>query len=173
MDTSPIYVDLKDLALRGGERFERTFNLELAPVVLGGQSYQVLAPRGVNVVVDRVAGGFLVRIALTAVLYGPCERCLSEAKIEVAAEQQEFVPSTEEEWDESDLSPFIEDMVADVGGLAREATVLAVPGQILCSPECRGLCPTCGKNLNAGPCSCPSGMGDERWSSLQNLTFEP
>jgi uncharacterized protein len=172
MHTSPIYVDLKDLALRGGDRFERTFNLELAPILLGGQSYEALVPRGVDVVVDRVAGGFLVRVSLTAALYGPCERCLAEAKVEVAAEQQEFVPTTEEEWDESDLSPFIEDMVVDISGLAREATVLAVPSQIICSPECRGLCPVCGQNLNAGPCECPPQMGDERWSALKDMTLE-
>jgi uncharacterized protein len=171
MDTSPIQLDLNELALRGGERYERTYPLEMAAVVLGGQDYRVLVPDGATVVVDRVAGGYLVKVSLVAMLYGSCERCLREAKVAVAAEQQEFVPTAKDGWDESELSPFIQDMIADISGLAREATVLSVPSQMVCSPECRGLCQVCGQDLNAGPCGCPAEAIDERWSALRDITL--
>ena len=172
MDTTVTYVDLKDLALRGGERFTQTFSMEMAPIVLGGQTYQVLIPTGVTLVVDRVAGGFLVKISLFASLYGPCNRCLREAVLKVDARQQEFVPTSNEGWDEADLSAFIEDFVVDVSGLAREATVLALPGQIVCSADCPGLCPVCGHDLHAGPCGCPLGGVDERWLALKDIHLE-
>jgi uncharacterized protein len=167
-----VFLDLKDLGLRGGDRNERTYSLELEPVVLGGAGYDVLLPEGVTVVVDRVAGGFLVTISTDARVYGPCVRCLAEVTVEVRAEQQEFAATARDGWEESDLSAFIEDMVVDVSSVAREAIVLALPGKMLCSPGCKGLCPQCGLDLNAGTCECTAGRGDERWAKLERLRSE-
>jgi uncharacterized protein len=41
--------------------------------------------------------------------------------------------------------------------------------QPLCRPECRGLCPDCGSNLNLGPCSCPMKSAEPRWRALTEL----
>lgn len=169
MDTSPLHVDLNDLPLRTGESWEHTYLLEMAPVVLGGVPYDVLIPDGVTLVVERVAGGFLVRVGFVATVYGPCERCLRETPLQVEAEEEEFVPTAKDGWEESEFSEFIVDMVVDVKGLAREALVLALPAQIVCDAECRGLCPRCGKDLNLGPCGCEPADIDERWSSLKDL----
>ncbi len=105
----------------------------MAPIVLGGVRYEVLVPRGVAVAVDRVAGGFLVDVSLDAKVYGPCARCLSEVALDAEAEQQEFAPTAKDGWEESDLSAFVEDMVVDVAGIAREAVVLrlARAGRVL------------------------------------------
>ncbi len=51
-------------------------------------------------------------------------------------------------WEESEVSPFVEGMVLDVAGLAREAVVLSVPPLVVCSSSCRGLCPPGGQDLN-------------------------
>ncbi|MGH9481034.1 MAG: YceD family protein [Terriglobales bacterium] len=56
----------------------------------------------------------------------------------------------------------------DVAEVAREQLLLAMPMQPLCRPECRGLCPHCGANLNPGPCACPP-EADARWSALKTL----
>lgn len=172
MTSSSIHLDLDDLSLRGGEDFERNYPLELAPVVLGGQTYQVLVPEGVDVLVHRAAGGYLVTVSLNATLYGPCSRCLREVVLKVEGEEQEFVPTSKEGWDEAELSPFIEGHIVDVAGIAREATVLAVPEQVLCAEECRGLCPICGEDLNQRECGCHPPDADERWSALKDIKFE-
>lgn len=49
----------------------------------------------------------------------------------------------------------------------REQILLALPTKTLCSEECKGLCPECGRNRNADPCNCASPQADPRWSSLQ------
>jgi uncharacterized protein len=41
--------------------------------------------------------------------------------------------------------------------------------QPLCRPDCAGLCPTCGADLNQGPCQCGTAAVDERWSGLAGL----
>ena len=107
----------------------------------------ILDDKGVHVTVDRITGGFLVTVGLRATVYGACHRCLCEVVVAIETEQQEFVPTHPEKWDEADLSPFIEDFVVDIAGLAREALVLALPAKILCREECPGLCPQCGGDL--------------------------
>ena len=165
-------LDLRDLALRTGDRFESSFPLEIAPLALGGVSYQVLVPGNLGVAVERVAGGFLVDVAFRARIYGPCARCLAEATVEIEARQQEFVPTAEGGWEESGLSAFVDDLMVDVDGIAREALVLALPAQVLCSDTCRGLCPQCGRDLNQGTCECGEHASDERWNKLKDLKLE-
>ena len=167
-----VFLDLRGLALRGGDRYEGEYPLELAPIVLGGAHHDVLIPHRVAVAVDRVAGGFLVAVSLTAKVYGPCARCLSEVALETQAQQQEFVPTAKGGWEECDLSAFVEDMVVDVAAIAREALVLSLPGQVLCSPSCRGLCPQCGQDLNRGSCECASEHCDDRWGKLRDMRSE-
>jgi uncharacterized protein len=132
-------LDLHDLPLRGGERHETNCGAELAPLILGGVEYLVVLPHGVDIAVDRAAGGYLVNVSAKAKLYGPCARCLCAVALEVG---------------EADLSPFIEDLVVDVEAIAREAVILALPAQMLCAPTCKGLCAQCGRDLNVGDCGC-------------------
>jgi uncharacterized protein len=56
--------------------------------------------------------------------------------------------------------------VADV---VREQILLAVPEQIFCKDDCKGLCPKCGSNLNLIDCKCADDDIDPRWAALKNL----
>lgn len=167
MCRSSLFVNLTELPLRVGDHYERVHPFEPAPIVLGGRRHDVLPADGVTVKVDRVAGGFLVSVALKAAVYGPCVRCLREAIIEVEVEEQEFAPTAGRDESPNDLSPFIEHLVVDVAGMAREAVVLGLPNRILCSDECRGLCAYCGQDLNTASCGCGSAKADERWAVLR------
>lgn len=131
-----------------------------------------MTPDGVLVTVDRVTGGYLVKVDLDAKMYGPCARCLRESVIEVHAEQQEFAPTAKDGWEESDASEFINDLVVDVGGLAREALILSLPAQVVCGEACKGLCAVCGTDLNKGPCECTEERVDQRWSRLKDLHLD-
>jgi len=51
----------------------------------------------------------------------------------------------------------------------REQVLLAAPVKVLCREDCKGLCPHCGRNLNAETCSCEEPVGDARWSALKDL----
>ena len=149
-------LNLDDLGLRGGQRRVSTYMIEVLPLTIGGVGFDVVVPDGVGVTVERIAGGYLVDVELMATVCGPCSRCLEEVCVRLHAEQQEFVPTGAEGWPESEAeaSPFIEGTMVDLAGLGREAVVLAMPDRVLCSQECKGLCPNCGADLNKGDCSC-------------------
>lgn len=166
-------IDLRELSLGPGERTERVFQLEIAPVALGGVPFEVVVDEaGVTVWVQRIAGGHLVGVSLGACIYGSCARCLDEVVLHLSADQEEFVPRRPDEWDEADISPFIEDSIVDVDGLSREALVLALPSKLLCDESCRGLCPDCGRPLGSEVCDCAPQTGDERWARLADLTLD-
>jgi uncharacterized protein len=57
----------------------------------------------------------------------------------------------------------------DLAPMVRAEVLLAVPDAPLCRPDCAGLCPTCGADLNAGPCGCDTQVRDDRWAALDVL----
>jgi uncharacterized protein len=46
---------------------------------------------------------------------------------------------------------------------------MAVPMKPLCREDCRGLCPTCGEDLNVTACGCAAEAADPRWEALRLL----
>jgi len=59
--------------------------------------------------------------------------------------------------------------ILDLTEALREQVLLALPMRPLCSPDCRGLCSGCGKNLNEGPCDCVQEVIDPRLVGLKEL----
>lgn len=59
--------------------------------------------------------------------------------------------------------------VADVEPALAEALVLAMPPYPLCTPHCKGVCGSCGANLNEEPCRCPAPATESRWAALEKL----
>jgi uncharacterized protein len=57
----------------------------------------------------------------------------------------------------------------DLRPLVRDALLLELPIAPLCRDDCRGLCPTCGADLNEGTCACEDPTSDPRWSVLDRL----
>ena len=73
--------------------------------------------------------------------------------------------------DEELHSPYLDGGVLDIRAWARDALALAMPAQVICSEDCRGLCPECGPNLNEVD---PEehrheSAGDPRWAKLRDL----
>jgi len=103
----------------------------------------------------------------------PCRRCLSDATAHVAAEEHViFVEADDEEADNPDVYPL--DPRADeidLRPVVREQWLLAVPAFLICKEGCKGLCATCGADLNLGACECPPHVSvDTRWDALRTLT---
>lgn len=55
--------------------------------------------------------------------------------------------------------------------VVREQVLLTLPGRALCREACKGLCPHCGVDRNAGECSCGEGAGDPRWGALAGISL--
>ena len=106
----------------------------------------------------------------------PCRRCLGDASEHVSTEAHLIFAEADAEGVEDDPDVFLLDERSpdlDLRPALREQWLLNVPGYALCRDDCKGLCPTCGADLNLGPCDCASSAADPRWQGLQKLRGEP
>ncbi len=105
-----------------------------------------------------------------------CARCLDaydESGVEIEFDEeyvQEYDPETGQRM-QRDEDEFGIDMQRhlDLSEAVRQYEESVLPIRPLCRPDCRGLCPTCGLNLNTGTCECPPADPDHRWSALSSL----
>jgi uncharacterized protein len=165
--------DLGGLRLSSGEGRRLDLHVAMGAFTLGGEEYPVspaLVP--VRLDISRTTGqGYALRLRFSATLAGPCMRCLEAAAPEFEVDARE-VSQPEAEADELD-SPYVQESVLDLGGWARDALALALPATLLCRPDCAGLCPVCGVDLNAaGPEHQHDPEPDPRWAKLSELQFD-
>ena len=166
-------IDLNRLALGSGEGKRLELPVELDPFELGGQTYLATPPAPpVRLEVSRQAGGYAFHLTFAIHLEGPCMRCLEPAALDLEVEAREVDQSRTE--DAELRSPYVADDELDIGRWAHDAVLLAVPTQILCRPDCLGLCPVCGESLNdAAPGAHEHEQpADPRWAALDKLKFE-
>jgi len=114
--------------------------------------------------VEKTGERVTVRGAVTAVARLECARCLTSfdravrAPLDVFAERAGSGRRVEEQALERDeYMKFHDGRQLDLRDEAREALLLEIPMVPLCREDCRGLCPRCGADRNAGPCECGGG----------------
>jgi uncharacterized protein len=71
--------------------------------------------------------------------------------------------------DESVPVPILDDRMVDLSELVRQLLIVHLPSHSVCSPDCRGLCPHCGADLNEGACDCEDDSLDPRLAPLRDL----
>lgn len=125
--------------------------------------------------------GCLLRGTIRGVVAMPCNRCMEETLVVLNQsfdEFEEYPQSADTEPEEEDSAELLDGSVVtmeggspflDLASLLWEEFSLALPVKPLCKPDCRGLCPVCGKNLNEGACSCSRESGDPRLAALRQL----
>ena len=128
----------------------------------------------------RTITGVLVDVDAHGVVIVPCIRCLNpsqqqidlhlrdefHSKIEVTTGAPLPKPDDEDPF-------FIDDNhLLDVGELLRDYALLELPMQPLCKPDCKGLCPNCGADLNAGDCGCDRGQINPKMAALKQIKIE-
>ena len=144
----------------------------LDPLVLGGETYPFSPSEApAELVVQRATSGDVFRLALSTRLEGPCMRCLAPASLTVEVDAQEY-DATDADADEELRSEYVSDGELDVAAWARDQVVLGLPDQILCRPDCAGLCPVCGKDLNVEPHEHAEEAIDPRWAALEAFGTE-
>jgi uncharacterized protein len=166
-------IDLARFALSPGEGARLDLETDPGQLELGGERY-VVAGSSVAARLDlsRTAAGYAVRMRFTAHVSGRCMRCLEAADVAVEIDAREVDQPRAE--DEELRSPYIDHDELDLGSWAHDALALALPIQLLCRPDCRGLCPACGASLNDTD---PEEHRhdpepDPRWSKLRELKLE-
>ena len=160
---------LRTLRLRSGEEHREGLAVELDPLTLGDARYEpVPSVVPAELVVQRAASGDVFRLRVAVRVEGPCMRCLGLAGVDVAVDAQEY-EATDPGAPEELHSEYVREGELDVGAWAHDQVALSLPEPILCRPDCAGLCPVCGKNLNDEPHEHEDVVSDPRWAALEAL----
>ena len=162
-------LSLRQIRLRSGEEYRDTKDVELGSFELGGQRYlPVPGTVPADLTITRASTGTVFELSFRARLHGPCYRCLEDAVIELPISAREYQATNPGDSDEL-RTPYVEDDRLDLSAWARDTLALALPDKILCKPDCAGLCPVCGRDLNVEPHEHQEAEGDPRWSALADL----
>jgi len=137
----------------------------------------------------RTSGGVLLEGSAELPLLAPCKRCLAEVHLVVplrftlnlvpadaaadraadeVAEETDAESSGSFELVEADQDTY-RGKTIDLDPILREQVLLALPMQVVCREDCRGLCGMCGQNLNEAACNCESKRVDPRLAVLKDI----
>lgn len=137
---------------------------------------ELTRPLGVDLSARSVGDGVLLRGTLRTAVRQACRRCLNPVEQEVDAHVDLlFAPPMEGEDDADDGEVYplpLRGDDLDITDAVREQVLLEVPGFALCSEECRGLCPSCGADLNQGDCNCVPAKAESPWDALKSVKFD-
>jgi uncharacterized protein len=159
----------RSLRLRPGEEHREAVAIDLEPFLLGGETYSPAeGETEAEVVVQRATSGDLFQLRFGATLRGPCMRCLAAAEVSIDANATEYQDSNPKAGPEL-RTEYVSASDLLVTAWARDLIGSELPEQILCRPDCQGLCGICGKNLNLEPHVHEDTPGDPRWAALEAL----
>ena len=159
-------LDLRELIAQDAGRVGFDFELDTDGLDFEGVlSYTT--PVTVRGAVENHAGLLTVSAVIEAGLYCQCARCLKEFPRHLRIEAAAYLAEELEDEDNGDYY-LLNDGKADMEEIARDALILNFEQRILCSEDCKGLCPKCGKDLNDGPCGCAEDP-DPRMAALRQL----
>ena len=106
--------------------------------------------------VRNTAGVLVLEAVIATNLHAVCDRCAAPFERRVSWPVHAVLTRSLEREDEADEWTFLlqEGDMADLDEILTTAFVLNMDSKLLCRPDCKGICPRCGKNLNEGACSC-------------------
>jgi uncharacterized protein len=113
-----------------------------------------------------------IELEISFDFFGVCDRCAEEFERKYSFNINKIVvQKLENEDDDFDDFIIVENDVLDLNDYVYQEIQLFLPQKMLCSEDCKGLCPTCGTNLNKEKCSCKKEV-DPRMASLLQLLEE-
>ena len=169
-------LDLEKLEESGG-RFSQVY--EIGQLLFDDSDLRLTSPVEVRGRVRRRKGEAELIGELHTGVAISCGRCLKPVELPVDVNFDErFVEAVSwREEEQHELQP--EDLnlsvfdgeTIELDELVKEEILLALPGQILCREDCRGLCAVCGIDRNTATCNCETKPIDLRWGKLKDLRF--
>lgn len=155
----PIIFSLDDRLANPGDTLQVSDHLDEHAYSLGEHDFEL--PDGVDydLALTNAGEGILATGLVRCHVKGTCDRCLEDAEFDIAGEVDEYYLFEEpaedamgDDEDDVDFELVGEDQTIDLSLALLSALVMETPFQVLCKPDCKGLCHVCGANLNEEDC---------------------
>ncbi len=172
---------LRDVSQNGQTFQYNNQSIWLEPLKEFHIACKIVEPLEAQVFILPEEEGCLFRGKIHGKVAVPCDRCAEETEFTIDCSFDEFEDYPDESA-QDEREDLLEDnrvifkeknaVIVDVGALLWEEFALALPTKPLCRKDCKGVCPTCGKNLNEGLCGCEEEGKDPRFAVLRNLKIQ-
>ena len=152
-----------------GKTSGRHFEEEMEPIDLGTHKLVFSMPLILDITYAYDGEGFNVSGVLSSELLMNCTKCNKEFNQEFSVDFSErFIKASDEEAEELDCYPFTGEIL-DLDRMVLDLLILNAPAYGLCKPDCKGLCPKCGADLNTTQCSCTKPSVHSGFAPLEEL----
>lgn len=158
-----MFIALENLFNGGVKSVPLCYEFDFSAQEFGGV-FPFTTPVRLEGEIRNTAGIVEVDAKISFVLETRCDRCAADVKLPFEVKMEHGLVSSLND-EENDDYILVEDMRLDIEELTSEDIYLALPGKILCKEDCKGVCMTCGADLNDGPCGCEKEI-DPRWAGL-------
>lgn len=167
-------IELANLEDGKGE-FSATY--EADQLALEDDRVRLASPVSITGRIKRSGAEIIVSGHINGELFINCDRCLKPLEMPLKNDfELEYVSDSEyealhdAELTEEEMAISVFDGVGiDVDEIVKEQVLLAVPTRLLCSDDCKGICPVCGSDRNTTDCNCETSSSDPRWDALRSL----
>ncbi|HEY7473187.1 MAG TPA: DUF177 domain-containing protein [Gemmatimonadota bacterium] len=169
-----------DLSRFEDGRLDGRFEIEGKSPVLSGFEAEIEEPLILDVTVRKPSGStYVLTGRLTGTVIAPCRRCLEPTATPIDVPLRVVYQERGRDAREGDGAGDDDIVWLDRGAerieldaQVRDRLFLEAERFPLCVPDCRGICPQCGQNLNEGSCDCTAEATDTRWKALEGLKLE-
>lgn len=165
-------LDLTKLLSDGNGQEKYTSTFDMSEVAHYGESFPVKNAEPFELTVTNESGKSLTVTGKTKVTLSiSCDRCLKEVAVIFPIEIDEaFVIEDEQIVTDADENEDLADKKSvDVDRLVYDQMEMNWPDKVLCKPDCKGLCPVCGHDLNLGDCGCNRTVLDPRMAQFLDV----
>lgn len=165
-------VNLTDVFTSDGKEAARELPCSIGEIMHEGIAYPVKESSAVSLKLTNIAAKKVLvsaDVKLTAMLV--CDRCLSEVEhvFDLQIVREVVSPESAGPDEAEEQAAFMEGYELNVDSLINNEIMTSWPMKVLCRPDCKGLCPVCGKDLNTGTCGCDTFVPDPRMAAIMDV----
>ncbi|MBE6051144.1 MAG: DUF177 domain-containing protein [Clostridium sp.] len=162
-------IRFSDLISKRERKKSISYTLDLEPFYFEGDKIKPISAVDVSGIVTSEGEVVVIKAHIKCELELNCSRCLEAFSYPIDIDIEERFTKDMEVLKEDDEISFVNDDVLDITEIVKNSIVSTLPIKRLCKENCKGLCQSCGANLNKEVCSCNNEDYDFRFEGLKAL----
>ena len=160
-------IDLKSIFVNENASKTIDYSLDLSDVEFSGV-YPLKKPVKISGTVSNKASLVRLEAVISYEYDAPCDRCGTDTTTKYSVKVDKSLAASIE-GEESDTILLVPDMKLNLEEFLYSETIVSLPMKHLCKEDCKGLCTTCGQNLNDGSCDCERTDLDPRMAKILDI----
>ncbi|MCH5250369.1 MAG: DUF177 domain-containing protein [Lachnospiraceae bacterium] len=167
-----MFINLTDVLTSEDKVVTMQAETDMAQVNIGVETFRIAEKTPIGFTFTNIGRNkALIECEAELVFSMSCDRCLKPVENRMILHFSRSVASADEETlsDEDDDRSFMDGDQLVVEDLLNNEIMINWPMKVLCKPDCKGICPKCGKDLNTGDCGCDTFVPDPRMAKIKDI----